>query len=245
MSDYNFFVPVEMCGYALSNKFINPLRLYIYLKGSCQGQIKLGKEDVKIIATELECDPKSIKNNLAKLLKANWIGYNPKSSYYFIRGFEKVRGLHWFDSRSSAEFQKSYLNNFKAFAAGACVGYLANYLRRGAVERNKGRSNHAAPNSEGFPVSSRLIAKLLNVSLGAAHKIKKDAQQGNFIKVKKNFKHTGCSYFEKRSYERTFPETVGRLRNSKGHLVVVDSDLILSVIRFKRRKKSERCIRGY
>jgi len=239
---YNFFVPVELCKLALSTNLIFPLRLYCYLKGSCAGKRTINRSDIATIAAELNCHPRTVTAHLTKLQHLNWIGYIPKSKYYLIRGFDKIGS--W-SSRSGVEFQKSYLDNFKAYTASAYIGYVANLYRRkkGSVERNKGRSNQALPHS-GHPVATRLISKLLKISLGKASLLKKEAKSAGFIVVTRSFRDTGVPCYEKKFYKKTFPELAGRVRQMKSRLVIVDTDLILSTLRYKRRRKRERIRKG-
>src|SRR5678815_5097358 len=85
---YRFFISFQLCHYSLSENLSNSFRLYCYLKGQCSGKMKI--VSMATISEDLKCHPKSITNNLKKLQELNWIGYNPKSKYYFIRGFEFI-----------------------------------------------------------------------------------------------------------------------------------------------------------
>ena len=239
--NFDFFVPVQLCSYILAQRLTPQFRLYCFLKGICSGKLKIGKLDIKSIAANLNVDPKTVKVHLRNLIKLNWVGLNPKSKYFFIRGFDAVMRLLQFKARTGAEFRKEYLDNFKSFLAGAVIGYLTNTIRkRQAAERQKSRSNHAVCPSVGYQISNRFIAKKLNVSLGFAHKMKKLAANAGFIKLSKHFIDTGVPATEKRYYRRAFPEHSGRLRQKEGRLVLVDSDKVFSAIRFKKRKKRER-----
>jgi hypothetical protein len=238
---YRYYIPVQLCHYALSKNLSNPFRLYCYLKGDCSGVMKIDIVYIDSIAADLKCNPKSITNNLRKLRELNWIGHNPMSDYYFIRSFHSVMKAHGFTSRTGAEFKKDYLKDFKAFIAGVLVGYVCNSIRRKqAAERKRCRSIQAARLSDGQPVATRLIANRLNVSLGTAHKLKKLAASAGFIKIQKSFINTGVNGFEKKFYQKTFPEMAGRIRDKKGALMLVDTDKIVSNIHFKTRKKRER-----
>ena len=240
-SEYSFLVPVQLCEFALTENFCNPFRLYLYLKGQCSGKQKINKSDLKAFAAELNCNEKSIKNNLKKLIAANWVGYNKSSNYYFVRGFDFVMQLQGFISKTGTEFQKSYLNNFKAFTAGAVIGYMINTIRKRQVVGGKiAPSRQAACSSNGYSLSTRLLAKKINVSVGLASKLKRLASDAGFIQLKKGFQETEVPFDQKRFYAKAFPELSGRIRQKKGLLVLVDSDRIVSNIRFKKRKKRER-----
>ena len=76
--------------------------LYLYLKSISNGKIRLNKETKEEISKALNCTTRTLYNNLHKLQARNWIGYNPKSKLYFVRGFEKVRAIENWERRAGA-----------------------------------------------------------------------------------------------------------------------------------------------
>lgn len=234
-------IPVEMCFYAISNKFIRPFQLYIYLKSICSGKIIIQQADFKKIAEALNLkSERTIKNNLKILLKNNWIGHNKKSGYYFIRGFEKIRTYFDFKSRTGAEFETKDITKFKAFIAGAVIGYLVSQQKRRewVSERKKWRSNQLTHKpSKLYPIANFALAKILNASYCKAQGLKKLAHKAGYILLKKNFTDTGVDAKFKRRYKKVNPENAHRVRLHKNKLVLQDTDTALSDIRFKRRKK--------
>jgi hypothetical protein len=240
-SEYSFFIPIQLCQFALTEKFCNPFRLYCFLKGQCSGKMRITIAHINSFALDLQCDRKSVKNNLNKLITANWIGYNKSSGYYFIRGFESVMQTQGLTSKTGTEFQKSYLSNFKAFVAGAVIGYQVNTIRKKQAAGWKiARPRQAACSSNGYPLSTRLLATKLNVSVGFASKLKELAASAGFIEVNKSYIKTGCPSGYRKFYMKAFPEHNGRIRQAGGQLFLVDSDKIVSNVRFKKRKKRER-----
>jgi hypothetical protein len=193
------------------------------------------------MASALKCSRKSILRHLLRLKHLHWIGYNRKSGYYFIRSFASIMQSNQFRARTGAEFKREYLNTFKSFLAGAVIGYIANTIRKQqAVGRKYARPNQAACFSNGYPVATRLITKKLNISIGMATKLKKDAAKTGFIRLNKNFVDAGFDITERKYYVKAFPEVHGRIRNRKGKLFLVGTDTIIPQIHFKRRKKRER-----
>ena len=89
----SFKLPIDICDFAISNKYFSPLRLYLYLKWVSDGQLKLPPEIRKHIAQKLNCNERTVRNNLKILKERNWIGYNSQSKYYMIRGFKKVHEI--------------------------------------------------------------------------------------------------------------------------------------------------------
>lgn len=58
----HMLIPVEMCRYAISNKFIRPLQLYVYLKTQHVGCFKLDVCFLKKIADDIGL--KSVKMDI-------------------------------------------------------------------------------------------------------------------------------------------------------------------------------------
>ncbi len=248
LKDRYILIPVEMCSFALSQKFIRPCQLYIYLKSKCSGKIILHKKDLKLIAETLGLSSgRTIQNNLKILRQANWIGYNPKTNIYFIRSFDCVRTQHGFISRSCAEFDKREIKQFKAFLAGAIISNLVNSQRRGKwiTERQKGRSNQIIRQpSVYFPVANLALAKVLNVSISTAFEFKKLAHKAGYIKLEKNFKDTRVNPKFAKAYKRNYSEIAHKIKFHQGKLMIQGIDTVFPCVRFKRRKKIETYIKG-
>ena len=78
--DY-FLIPVELCQYVVTNSLTNPFKLYLLLKMECDGTISLNKQRKQEIALKLDCHERTVRNNLDKLKKLNWIGGNNDKTY--------------------------------------------------------------------------------------------------------------------------------------------------------------------
>jgi len=235
------FIPVEMCSWAFKNRFVRPFQVYIYLKAHCNGKMKINKVDLYDIAQELELKSgRAIKNNIDLLLEKNWIGYNNNSGYYFIRSFDRIRADNGFKSRTAAEFNSDRILSFKGFIAGAVIGYMINIQRRKkrVTERNRSRSSPITrPTSEYFPVASLALAKVLNVSISTAFKLKQLAAREGYILLRHNLKKINVPVSQKEALKRAFPEVANRVVVVNGRLAVQLPDTVLQCVRFKRRKK--------
>jgi hypothetical protein len=240
------FIPVEMCSWAIRNKFIRPFQLYIHLKGSCSGKRKISKDDFKRIATDLSLKSyKSVENNLKLLLKRNWIGYSNNSGYYFIRGFDVIRKTHNLRFRSAARFDTDEILKFKAFIAGAVIGHLVNIQRRKrrVTERKRSRSKQVIPpSSEYFPVSCLSVAKILNISISTAHRLKNFARKANYIDLKKNLTPIPVNIKYLKQYKKANEEFAHKIIVRKRKPYIQEIDTALPKIYFKRRKKIETSI---
>lgn len=242
-------IPVEMCQYAIREKLVRPFQLYVWLNVSCSGKMKIVKRDLKPIAEALGLKSgKSIQNNLKLLLKLNWIGYDPVSQYYFIRGFEKIRAMYGFKSRTGGEFDLREIKHFKGFLAGVVIGYMVNQQkkREWASERKNWRSKHLVHHPASFyPIANRALSKVLNMSVSTAHNLKSLANKAGYILIKQNLINTGFDSCNLRFYLKALPENQPKVRCDDRKILLQEADLINPTIRFKSRKKIEQYKTGY
>lgn len=242
-------IPIEMCKYAITNKFIRPLQLYIYLKTQHVGCFKLELCCLKKIANDIGLKSvKTVKTNLELLIKRNWVGLNNKSGNYFVRGFEAVRRQEGFNYRASAIFYISDIKEIKAFTAGAVISYLVRQQKRRdwVAGRLKRRSLQATqPSSQYYPVAILALAKILNISFAKAHRIRELAAKKGFIFLRQNFQNTDVEIGLKLQYQKCRPDIANRMR-IKSHKVMLQLiSTVLPLVELRKRKKMKAYSRGY
>ena len=183
-----------------------------------------------------------IRNNLKILREINWVGYNPKSGYYFIRGFDRIRILDGFTRRTGVEYETKGIRYFKAFCIGAIIGYLVNNQKRDKwlLERKKARSSQGSHlSSSFFPISSWVLAKILNVSLSTAHRLKTLAANEGYIQIKKQLKPMGIHVKHVNCIKKYFPEIEHKIRIQRNELFIQEVDMISHNLYYKNSKKIE------
>jgi len=219
------------------------MQLYIYLKTHCSGKVKISKCDFQTIAKKIGLSSaRSVENNLKKLIVKNWVGYNKKSKYYFIRGIDKIRWLLGFKTKTAAEFDSREIKKLKAFLAAAKIGYLLDNQKRKkrATERNTGRSNHVArQSSDYYPLANLALAKILNVSLSTAYVLKQLAHKAGYIDIKKSFEETNLDAYQENPLKKGLPELISKVRIKKGKILLQGTDKVKHFVTFKTRKKLE------
>lgn len=245
----HFVVPVELCRYVLKKKFTKPFQLYLCLKHYCSGKTSLIKEDLEEIADLTGYKSiRSVRNNLKKLLKINWIGYNQKSGNYFIRSFGKIKRMCGIESQTGMcyDFDDEGFKNVKRFCIEAVIGYLINTQKkkRWMSEREKGRSKHDTHTSSGFfPISSIALAKILYISLSTAHKYKTIAVGAGYIEKRSCWTDTGISVKEYALMRKNDAVPDCRTRFIDGSLHLQDVDHFRHCLPFKRRREKKRNIK--
>lgn len=235
-----YYIPVDLCVFSLKNKLIRSFQLYILLKSTCSGKRIITQDDRKNFANELDLKTtRTINNHFKKLQSKNWIGYNPKSGYYFIRGFDRVKEIENLDYRSAAEFDPKEIKQFKAFIIGVVIGYLVNsQKKRGRFEPKKARQYRSKPGrpSSFFPISSKVLAKILKCSHVTALKYITLAKKAGYIRIKKNnLEPTGIHVKHYQGIKRTYPECNLRIKNDQ--IWFQKANKFASNIHFKTQKK--------
>jgi SOS-response transcriptional repressor LexA len=240
-------IPIDLCYYAISKKFDRPFQLYIYLKYKCSGKIKLSNADFKNIAKDLGLkSEKTITNNLKILIQNNWVGYNKKSGYYFIRNYKRIKNSIQAKSNTCAEFNTNEIKNFKGFVAGACIGYLVNQQKR-KIWLTESKNRDSKPISQNpipdyYPVANHALAQIWKVAISTAFELKKLAHKKEYISVKKEFQLINVSINFKKQFQKSNPEIAHKVRVKNNKLFLQEADKIMSKIRFKSSRKKPKHI---
>ncbi|MBA7522690.1 hypothetical protein ES705_14810 [subsurface metagenome] len=181
-------VSIEILSYGLRENFMAPLKLYLLLKFSCSGKLIITDQVMQEIAEQLHYkSTKSVQNNLEKLYADDWIGFNPKSGYTFIRSFERMRIKKEFYRLTSAELSFNDLQYLHEFAVAAIITSLINGQKRKIKIRavhNQDKSGTIPPGSF-FPISTHVLANVLNCSIMQAWRLRKEAVKLGYLKMRK------------------------------------------------------------
>lgn len=153
---------------------------------------------MQAMAKELGMCARTAKNNIQKLTERNWLGFNPQSGYYFVRGFNKIREIEGLKGNRgvclSVTKELNHKSKFRAFIAGAAIGNIAKKKKWQArcaqeSEHLMGSSNHHSGKHllpSHYPIACQYLVKVFGISLRTASLYKKWAAKYGFIDVKKN-----------------------------------------------------------
>jgi len=238
--------PVELCAYALQTRQVNEFKVYVYLKVICSG--KLHEDDVRFQEAwrHLFKSKKTFKKHLQTLLRLNWVGYNPNSGIYFIRGYDFLRLKHSLTkSKTGVEFNTDYFKNFRQFLSGAVIGQRNNWhwFKKQKSERNlRGRSKQTSTSTSPIRsgVSNGVIADMFKISRSRACQVKQDAAKAGFITAQKQFAPTSYPVELVRSLRTTLdPQEARRLRIIGKTIFVQHYDAIDSHLRYAKRRRDK------
>jgi len=181
-------IPVELCFYVLREKLLPTFKIYILLKMTCSGKDRITGFEKEVYSEYCGYNTiRGFENHLRKLTQLNWIGFNRKSKIYHIRGFEFIQKQLKLSSRTGFWFSITDMQSFDGIIYGAVIGYLSKSQgKKQRIDPEKGRSNQVLCKSPGFyPISSRALAKILNVSNSTASKMKQRAEEVGSIQIKR------------------------------------------------------------
>lgn len=242
-------VPVELSAKVLSCKLIRPFQIYLKLNSMCSGKIKIDNAVKNYLLNELNLKSvKTVNANLKILLSLNWVGYNPKSQIYFIRGIDQLRKIEKCFSRAACEFRINDINKLKAFLVGSVISNLINRQKRikKTLERNNGRSKHGCSGSpDDFPIANEALAKCLKVALSTAYEHKQIAVQHGYLKIRPVLHpiiYGGKHLFKelKILYRKADPDKAHLVRVFNNHLYFQGTDHVSTNLQVVRRRKIQK-----
>jgi hypothetical protein len=181
-------IPIELLAFALSNRKVNPLRLFIYLKDQGSGYVSWNAEFKEKILSDLDLkSPKTIEANLTWLLRNGWVSINTKrASVRVVSYLVLAKKLH-FQCATGAVCELENLNNFRPFIYAAVVTYYLQYKFRIARQsaRKKGRTT---TNCHYRDLPANYLAKVLNLGKSTIVRYRQKAWDAGFIKMKHRYK---------------------------------------------------------
>lgn len=242
-------IPVELCKYAIKEHKVNQLRLYVFLKSKCSGQIKLPKERIDNYCLELGYkSTKTFNNNLSWLIKHKWITVNTKSGNYRIKGFLELTNKLMFCSVKGAIFEPIDFSKFKAFVAGATITYFMiqksryNKKRPELLQWSSRKSHYKMPAFYSLPHT--YLSKILNVSKSCAKKQRNLAIQHQFISSVHKFEPIEIASGEILNYLKYCDTNTNNLIGYKNHLKKQLNDILTSNIKLRTKNNFKRKLKN-
>lgn len=241
-SDY-LWVPVEMCEFTLKNNFTRQLRLYLYLNWVSSGLLRMDTKLRTSSSSALDISVRTMYRNLKGLMKRNWVGQNPATKTYFIRGFENVRAIEGFRSRSAAKLYITNLQDTKTLQGFCTAAIIGNRSYRRKWEEGRLNVNsdvHSrTPSSHYFiECSASYLNMILSLSIPTCHRLKQRALANDFINLKKNealIEYRSTNIWEIKNYRKAMGHYFIKVNHSGVH-TEVRPDLVSSNLNYKTRK---------
>ena len=228
-------VPVELLSYVQQHKLVKTFQVFMYMK--CMSASKMRNTDAAFtgIAGALAIkDRRTLNKHINRLAKLNWIGFNPETGEYYIRGIGFIRKQQGFKKRKAATFYFKDVKEMQAFVAGSIISAnikaqqyfweVAPRTRRKSATMNMdvARQDGSCPSDAMtqkpayYGIGVKGIAKLLFCKATRACELKQEAEKAGFIKTRKKFREIGTYHGRnhklKEAYGYAHPNKVKAIR---------------------------------
>lgn len=224
----DIYIPKALAHYALSNKCVPELRLFVYLKMSCSGKLAIDKAYREKACKDLNISRSTFYRLLNGLKERDWVCYSERSGLYFIIGFRRVLKKEGLKGNTAGYFVADWFDRFKAFLSGLVITYLCKHQKK--AERKKGRSNKLSP------VASKALALILAIPKSTAYTLKKKAHESDFISKVRDYRSTGISGSYINEFRQTHPEVAHRAVVDNGQIKLCMPDLVSGFVRCKTKR---------
>lgn len=248
MKPFYATIPIALCLYALKNRKVNHLKLYIYFKLTSSGHVKYCPYSISAWSTDIGMSERWTKDAIKWLIRKGWITVNTKRKSYRIISYKQLCRKLKLEHHACVLFENDDFTNFRQFLSAAVVTNCLKVKR--IISRKKNRSGSRLTDSStcGFfyskafhPLPISYIAKKLGVTMSTANNIKRWA-----IESKTVFKMSNTPYLldgngEKLGMEHwsgvlaNNPTIAGRLRKGK-FIRIVEPDLLETYVLTKRKR---------
>jgi hypothetical protein len=265
-------VPIELIRYSVTSGARKPLALLLAIKFHSGGKLRASDDAWSAIKAPVGIkDVRTLRKHLTQLQALKWLGYNPKSDYYFVRSFDRIRLDMGLKKRTSVIMDSSELPRVQSWCDGVLINCVIRdqmyhwevgprKFKRFVLSKKDGTSpiQRVDPGTQPayYGLSSFKISKHLNCSQSQACKRKRLASQNGYLTLKKHFKvlHTLSEpdMFVREQFVASHPELTGRLRfrvvyqNGTSIIQLVQQlhDEIIPQTLFSKRKKITKLLRS-
>ncbi len=247
MNSFYTTIPIALCEYAIKNRKVNHLKLFIYLKLISSGHLRYSKHIISAWATDIDMSERWTKDAIGWLISKGWITVNTKRKSYRIISYIQLCRKLQLNPRACVLFENDDMSNFRQFLSAAiitdCVKRKRFYHRVSpSGSKLTDSSKNGFPYSKAYhPLPISYIAKSLGVTFSTANNIKKHALESGTVFKKKNIpflldgKGKKISIMHWEGVISNNPRIAGRLR--KGNFIrIVEADLIESYLPTKRKR---------
>lgn len=183
-------VPIHILIFALKEKKVNQLKLYLFLKTISSGHILLSDEAIRYVCDSLKWkDKRTFKNNIEWLLNNHWTALNNKTQSLRIASFEQVFKKTKGNIYTAARMEMKDFKTFRPFIYAAIITWGIKQIARKhrKPERNKGNSNKSRFQDDLHILPNEYSAKLFKLDSSTASRYKNAAADAEYLNVYHRF----------------------------------------------------------
>jgi len=235
-------VPIAILIFALKNKKVNQLKLFLYLKCITSGNYKNTHRNKEEICKALnwKCT-KTFDKNIQWLLKKHWLAYNSKKQSYHLNSYNRLYNKIDSRVRSGVFMDKMNFSEFRPFIYAAVITWAMTAKKRieSKPERKKGRSRKSLPYSNYYSLPLRYAGEILKLDYSTISRYKTIAEKYGFIKVHKQYERIDLEVSNFDTLRKYLEEEGQRFVVHNNRIHIQNPDIIQSIIylKYKRRKR--------
>lgn len=234
-----YLIPLSLVELIFRERLYREFQIWMELKHRSNGHLKITPDVVRSLAIELNVSPKTVSRTVEKLKQRNWIGYNPKSGFSFIRGFKAVQIIEDLPGRLGVWFDVDQKKESRGFIGGSVISKLVREQRKKVWQERKGVHSKGGafqpvPLPAFYPISCASLEQIYNVSTKVAWNAKNNASNGKFIHLKHVNKQIPIDHLK--SYLEGFPENKGRVFKKGGNWFLRLPDMVKMNVSFGKRE---------
>ena len=191
-------VPLQLLVDAQQKGYLKKVRLFLLLKLMFpSGKTRLSLRELQFVERVDQIKSrKTTINYLNFLHRRGWIVYNSRTGYYILKSFDRIREENNWKIRWAIPVGPRTYRKLKAVTGAVIYGYLHKDFHRKLRKKKsvlvKGGTYHFRSSSfsnepQTAPVSVYGAARLFNISVSTASRLKKAAEKENYLQVEKNY----------------------------------------------------------
>lgn len=239
-------IPADWALIVCREKAFNEAKLFIWLKMRYGGKFELTSNVRLEICRALNTHKRTNKRLLKELISKNWLGYNQKTKMVYPRGFETIRKMEDIPSRKAYSFHFSEFSSFKEFILAAAISVYIGRKRYKIWLKNRGEGGFTKEGKhfKSFApvltaISNKALAGHFNISVSTASIWKSKAVHIGYMIRHRSFEQLSpdlpANFKTLSDLQKAFPELKGRVKISRGAILVQESDQMCSLLKPKRR----------
>lgn len=190
-------MPIQLFIDAQENNYISILRTFLTIKlVYINGKLKFDNKEKQFIEYILLITRKTLNIHIQFLINKQWLVFNKKTKYYQIKAFDKIREEKGWSVRLAFQVNHTNIQNIQAITGAVIYGYLhkdfwRKVKREKSVQIKECTYYFLSPKfnykKQFAPVSIYGVKALFDISKATASRLKNNAAETGFIKLKKNY----------------------------------------------------------
>ncbi|MBO6794716.1 MAG: hypothetical protein JJ895_12465 [Balneolaceae bacterium] len=230
------WVPLPVVQKALIEKKHREISLFIYLKMTSSGYVKLDRKKRNEIRNNFSISNSTLFRYLNTLKSWNWIGIEAPKKIY-LRSFKYILEIEKFQSKTAVKFTPRDLFNFQSFSFSVQVAYLLRSQnrkeRRGAEQITW--CSKQSPACVFKPVALRAMNKVIGLSKDTLIVLKKRSIENEYLSRKHDYKILYHVSSHSKQIYKAYPELHGLLRRVGAYIGIQRPDLFSDSHLFRRK----------